>query len=167
MRVAARGGEHDYQQVSQVVDQAAGPGTRAGMDRSPTDSFHGLLDLCSRYMSPADLDLLRRAYAVADTAHAGTERVSGEPYIEHPIAVATILAELAIDVYGIAAALLHDTVEDTHLTLEEVEAQFGAVVARIVDGVTKISGEVAEPAAGNTETPAQRRVRKAGSDPKP
>jgi len=112
-------------------------------------------------MSPADLNLLRSAYAVADAAHAGTERISGEPYIEHPIAVATILAELAIDVYGIAAALLHDTVEDTYLTLDEVENQFGTVVARIVDGVTKISGEVAEPASGKTETAAQHRARKA------
>src|SRR5215472_439845 len=102
MRVAARSGQHDYQQVSQEVDQAAGPGTRASMSRSPTDSFHGLLDLCAPYMSLADIDLLQRAYAVADAAHAGTERISGEPYIEHPIAVATILAELAIDVYGIA-----------------------------------------------------------------
>ncbi|MGO8949842.1 MAG: RelA/SpoT family protein [Ktedonobacterales bacterium] len=111
------------------------------VDRSATDSLHGLLDLCSHYMSSADLDLLYTAYEVADAAHAGIVRVSGEPFIEHPIAVATVLAELAIDVFGIAAALLHDTVEDTTLTLPEVEQQFGPVVARIVDGVTKFSAE--------------------------
>ena len=112
--------------------------------RSGTDTLQGLLDLCGRYMSSADLDLLYAAYQVADAAHAGVARVSGEPFIEHPIAVATILSELAIDVVGIAAALLHDTVEDTTLTLVEVDEKFGPVVARIVDGVTKFSAEAVE-----------------------
>ena len=98
-----------------------------------------LLDLCRRYMSSADLALITAAHAVADVAHAGVTRKSGEPYIEHPIAVAIILAELAVDAQGIAAALLHDTVEDTSLTRADVEAQFGPVIAAIVDGVTKFT----------------------------
>jgi GTP pyrophosphokinase len=120
-------------------------------ERSQVDSLHRLLDLCARYMSPTDLDTVYAAYAVADAAHAGVERVSGEPFIEHPIAVATMLAELAIDVVGIAAALLHDTVEDTTLTLTQVEEQFGGIVARIVDGVTKFSAEAVELSYGDRD----------------
>lgn len=90
-------------------------------------------------MPPKDRDLLRAAYRVAEAAHRGVKRKSGEPYIEHPLAVARILAELAMDAQGIAAALLHDTVEDTRLTREDIENQFGPVIASIVDGVTKFS----------------------------
>ena len=153
MGVAARSGQkHKVDQVSQIVDKAADTGASATMDRSSADSWHGLLDLCGRYMSPDDLDVLYAAYQVADAAHAGVVRVSGEPFIEHPIAVATMLAELAIDVFGIAAALLHDTVEDTTLTLLEVQEQFGPVVARIVDGVTKFSAEAVELAASDADS---------------
>lgn len=108
-------------------------------DAPPVDSLPVLLSLCAKYMPPADLDLIRRAYAVADAAHAGATRKSGEPFIEHPLAVARILASLAIDAPGIAAALLHDTVEDTSLTLDEVEDAFGSDIAGIVDGVTKFT----------------------------
>lgn len=102
-------------------------------------SLHGLLELCSQYMSLDDLKLIYRAYGVAAAAHMGTKRQSGEDYIEHPLAVATILAELALDAQGIAAALLHDVVEDTSITREDVEEQFGALIANIVDGVTKFN----------------------------
>ena len=102
-------------------------------------SLHTLLRLCATYMSPDELELIRSAYTIADEAHRGVYRKSGEPYIEHPIAVACILAELAMDAPGIAAALLHDTVEDTSVTIEEVEARFGSTIAGIVDGVTKFS----------------------------
>lgn len=108
-------------------------------DASTADSLPMLLSLCAKYMPPADLDLIRRAYAVAEAAHAGAVRKSGEPFIEHPLAVARILASLAIDAPGIAAALLHDTVEDTTLTLDEVEDAFGVDIASIVDGVTKFT----------------------------
>lgn len=108
-------------------------------DASPAGSLPALLSLCAKYMPPTDLDLIRRAYAVADAAHAGVVRKSGEPFIEHPLAVACTLASLAIDAPGIAAALLHDTVEDTTLTLDEVEDAFGADIAGIVDGVTKFT----------------------------
>src|SRR5688572_31038 len=82
--------------------------------------------------------LISRAYATAANAHAGQIRNSGEPYIEHPLAVARIVAELGLDDVTIAAALLHDAVEDTGLTTGEVETEFGPEVAAIVDGVTKL-----------------------------
>src|SRR4051794_17338570 len=86
----------------------------------------------------ADLALLQRAYDVAETAHAGQKRKSGDPYITHPLAVATVLAGLGMDTTTLVAALLHDTVEDTGATLESITADFGPEVAHLVDGVTKI-----------------------------
>ncbi|MGQ0483473.1 MAG: RelA/SpoT family protein [Pseudonocardia sp.] len=86
----------------------------------------------------ADLALLQRAYDVADERHAGQQRKSGDPYITHPLAVATILAELGMDTTTLVAALLHDTVEDTGYTLAELGKEFGDEVAHLVDGVTKL-----------------------------
>ncbi len=86
----------------------------------------------------ADLALLQRAYDVAEAAHAAQKRKSGDPYITHPLAVATILAGLGMDTTTLVAALLHDTVEDTGVTLESITADFGTEVAHLVDGVTKI-----------------------------
>src|ERR671920_578905 len=86
----------------------------------------------------ADLGLLQRAYDVAEAAHAGQKRKSGDPYITHPLAVATILAGLGMDTTTLVAALLHDTVEDTGQTLESITEAFGPEVAHLVDGVTKI-----------------------------
>ncbi|HEX2072633.1 MAG TPA: bifunctional (p)ppGpp synthetase/guanosine-3',5'-bis(diphosphate) 3'-pyrophosphohydrolase, partial [Geodermatophilus sp.] len=86
----------------------------------------------------ADLALLQRAYDVAESAHANQKRKSGDPYITHPLAVATILAGLGMDTTTLVAALLHDTVEDTGQTLESITADFGPEVAHLVDGVTKI-----------------------------
>jgi guanosine-3',5'-bis(diphosphate) 3'-pyrophosphohydrolase len=95
-----------------------------------------------------DARLLQRGYDVAETAHRGQLRKSGDPYITHPLAVATILAELGMDTTTLVAALLHDTVEDTGLTLADLEAEFGAEVTHLVDGVTKLDkvrfGEAAE-----------------------
>jgi GTP pyrophosphokinase len=86
----------------------------------------------------ADLALLQRAYDVAEAAHASQKRKSGDPYITHPLAVATILAGLGMDTTTLVAALLHDTVEDTGATVESIAADFGTEVAHLVDGVTKI-----------------------------
>jgi GTP diphosphokinase / guanosine-3',5'-bis(diphosphate) 3'-diphosphatase len=86
----------------------------------------------------ADLALLQRAYDVAEAAHAGQKRKSGDPYITHPLAVATILAGLGMDTTTLVAALLHDTVEDTGATVDSIAADFGTEVAHLVDGVTKI-----------------------------
>ncbi len=86
----------------------------------------------------ADADLLARAYAFADEKHAGQTRKSGEPYVEHPIAVAGILAELGMDDVTIAAGLLHDVPEDCNVSYEEMQERFGADVAQLVEGVTKL-----------------------------
>ena len=96
----------------------------------------------------ADLALIERAYAVADQAHAGQMRKSGDPYITHPLAVASILAELGMQPATIAAALLHDTVEDTEYNMDRLRADFGEEIAMLVDGVTKLDkvhyGEAAQ-----------------------
>ena len=86
----------------------------------------------------ADLALLQRAYDVAEAAHASQKRKSGDPYITHPLAVATVLAGLGMDTTTLVAALLHDTVEDTGVALDTITADFGPEVAHLVDGVTKI-----------------------------
>ncbi len=86
----------------------------------------------------ADLRPVHRAYEIAEAAHAGQMRRSGDPYITHPLAVTTILAELGMDTTTLVAALLHDTVEDTSTTLEQVRTEFGDDVAHLVDGVTKL-----------------------------
>lgn len=91
------------------------------------------------YNPDADLQLLKRAFAFASEAHAGQKRNSGEPYITHPVAIATILADLEMDMDTLVAGLLHDTVEDTGVTLEDIEKRFGREVAQLVDGVTKLS----------------------------
>jgi GTP pyrophosphokinase len=115
------------------------------MDEGETDGLGALLAMCATYMPPADTALIQSAFTVADAAHRGATRVSGEAFIEHPLAVARILASLAMDASGIAAALLHDTVEDTSHTLEEIEKRFGHVIATIVDGVTKFQVMVRDP----------------------
>ncbi|MFA5384916.1 MAG: bifunctional (p)ppGpp synthetase/guanosine-3',5'-bis(diphosphate) 3'-pyrophosphohydrolase [Eubacteriales bacterium] len=98
-----------------------------------------LLDRVSLYNKNADLSLLNRAYEYARDAHGSQKRISGEPYIHHPLAVALILAELELDLETLAAGLLHDVVEDTQITLGQIEKEFGAEIALLVDGVTKLS----------------------------
>src|SRR5574344_2672093 len=86
---------------------------------------------------------VRKAFEVANAAHYGIRRRSGEPYILHPIAVAKIVSqEIGLGSTSICAALLHDVVEDTEYTVEDIEAQFGKKIAQIVDGLTKISGGI-------------------------
>lgn len=89
-------------------------------------------------LSPNDRAIIERAYHKAEVAHAGQHRKSGEPYFTHCVAVATILADLRLDAEAIAAALLHDTLEDTDVTYEELIEEFGLNVAKLVDGVTKL-----------------------------
>src|ERR1700724_370800 len=100
-------------------------------------TLNDLLAETRQYLSPPDLETIQRAYEMADEAHRGIMRRSGEPYISHPLEVALLLADMRIDADGIVAALLHDVVEDTDYTLEELSAHFGEAVANIVDGVTK------------------------------
>src|SRR4030043_1652724 len=98
-----------------------------------------LMDSLPDLYSIADRDLIYRAYRVAEDAHMGQNRVSGEPYINHCVAVASILAELRIPVEVVVAGLLHDTVEDTTVTLDDIRNDFGDDVAKLVDGVTKLT----------------------------
>jgi len=90
------------------------------------------------YAPKADIDLVNRAYVFAAQAHAEQRRSSGELYISHPLSVASILADLRLDVSTIATGLLHDTVEDTHVSLNDIEQRFGSEIAYLVNGVTKI-----------------------------
>lgn len=117
--------------------------------RTPIDTEAARLAAAHRHHHRgADLKLLREAYRVAAAMHQGQTRDSGEPYIVHPVAVARILADLGLDTATIAAALLHDTVEDTSYTLIDLRNQFGDTIAGLVDGVTKLDriyyGEIAE-----------------------
>jgi guanosine-3',5'-bis(diphosphate) 3'-pyrophosphohydrolase len=89
--------------------------------------------------TPADRELVMRAYRVAEQAHEGQKRVSGEPYVSHCLAVASILVEMRVPPSVVAAGLLHDTVEDTVITLAEIQRDFGDEIARLVDGVTKLT----------------------------
>jgi GTP diphosphokinase / guanosine-3',5'-bis(diphosphate) 3'-diphosphatase len=98
-----------------------------------------LMDIVKSYLDDADCERIMEAFRLADKAHAPQKRASGEPYILHPLAVATILAHLQIDATTVIAALLHDVVEDTEYTLEQIEEMFGKDVAFLVDGVTKLN----------------------------
>ena len=86
-----------------------------------------------------DHELLVRAYKFSDVAHAGQVRHSGEPYVSHCIEVARILADLQLDTTTVVSGLLHDIVEDTAITIEDVAREFGSEIAQIVDGLTKIA----------------------------
>lgn len=97
-----------------------------------------LLNLVEEYDAKADAELIRKAYEFAEKAHSGQKRASGEPFIQHPLNTAYIVAQLKLDTVSIVSALLHDTVEDTSVTLDDVKREFGGEVALIVDGVTNI-----------------------------
>lgn len=101
--------------------------------------LNDIIDKVMSYMPDADPDVLRKAYVFSAKVHKGQERLSGEPYLTHPLEVASILAELNIDVPSVTTGFLHDTVEDTLTSLEEIEELFGPEVSQLVDGVTKIS----------------------------
>jgi GTP diphosphokinase / guanosine-3',5'-bis(diphosphate) 3'-diphosphatase len=110
-----------------------------GIPEDTSPSIENLLDEGGRYLPPESLDIIVRAYEVAAEAHAGQMRLSGEPYLTHLVATAYYLAALRLDVSSLVAGLLHDSLEDTLLTYEELERGFGHSVARIVEGVSKFS----------------------------
>ncbi|WP_435058807.1 RelA/SpoT family protein [Streptomyces sp. bgisy060] len=128
-----------------LLGATAGPAPR---DRLP-DAISHVADAHRAHHPEADLTVLRRAYVLAESSHRGQFRKSGEPYITHPLAVTLILAELGAETTTLTASLLHDTVEDTEVTLDQVRREFGAEVAHLVDGVTKVEkidyGAAAEP----------------------
>ncbi|MEV0641681.1 HD domain-containing protein [Streptomyces sp. NPDC050619] len=120
----------------------------AARDRLP-DAIGHVAEAHRAHHPDADLEPLRRAYVLAESSHRGQMRKSGEPYITHPLAVTLILAELGAETTTLTASLLHDTVEDTDVTLDQVREQFGEEVRFLVDGVTKLEkvdyGAAAEP----------------------
>ncbi len=129
--------------IAEPVAAPAGPSRRNLLPRlfskaQPAGAVDRLIKTVRTQHPKADLGIIERAYRAADRAHEGQLRRSGEPYITHPIAVAQILADLGIGPVTIAAALLHDTVEDTEYTLERVREDFGDEIAMLVDGVTKL-----------------------------
>ncbi len=98
-----------------------------------------LVDKVCAYHRGADAELIRRAYVFSESVHRGQRRQSGEPYFVHPVGVASVIADLRLDVASVVTGLLHDTVEDTLTSLEQVQEEFGEEIASLVDGVTKIS----------------------------
>jgi GTP diphosphokinase / guanosine-3',5'-bis(diphosphate) 3'-diphosphatase len=123
---------------------ASRPGLAASLTRPwdlaepPEPDIEPLLRRMRHRNPRADQALVRRAFGVAKAQHDGQLRKSGVPFVAHPLGVATIVADLGLDVTSVIAALLHDTVEDTSMTLEQVEEQFGPEVAKITDGLTKL-----------------------------
>lgn len=101
--------------------------------------FNDILEEVQRYNPHGDLELLKKAYIFSAQAHKGKTRLSGEPYLVHPLEVAYILSKMNLDIPSIVAGLLHDTLEDTDTTKEDLEHHFGSEIASLVDGVTKIS----------------------------
>src|SRR5574338_782788 len=101
--------------------------------------LNDILDELSRYNPKADLELVKKAYVYSAKVHQGQIRKSGEPYLIHPLEVAHILAELKLDESSVVTGLLHDTIEDTLATKEEIAELFGGEIADLVDGVTKLS----------------------------
>ena len=97
-----------------------------------------LLEEIPKYQPGADLDLLTRAYRFSEQSHEGQQRASGEPYLSHPLEVARLLVNFKMDVITVTAGLLHDVLEDTHATKSDLQREFGAEIADLVDGVTKI-----------------------------
>lgn len=110
-----------------------------GLATKPVKTVEDLVLRVQSYHPQVDVQLLTKAYRFSEKAHEGQIRRSGEAYISHPLSVAGILADLKLDVDSIITGLLHDTVEDTPVTLEDVKREFGETVAMLVDGVTKIS----------------------------
>ena len=101
--------------------------------------INDIIDKITEYHPDADLDIIDRAYIYSARVHDGQVRLSGEPYLSHPLEVAGILADMKLDVVSVAAGLLHDVVEDTHATIEEINEMFGKDISHIVSGVTKLS----------------------------
>ncbi len=101
--------------------------------------LNDILEKMSRYLPGADLSLIEKAYVFSAKVHQGQVRLSGEVYLNHPLEVSAILADMKMDIATVASGLLHDTVEDTYATLDEIQQTFGPEIAALVDGLTKIS----------------------------
>ena len=107
-------------------------------EKTPDELYKELYDRCKAVFSEEELESVDKAYRLAADAHKAQLRYSGQPYIIHPIAVANILLDFGMDAQSVAAAILHDTVEDTDVELPGLEKEFGKEIASLVDGVTKL-----------------------------
>lgn len=121
------------------MESAGKPAITQAARRAVDLRFVELIDKVRRSRPGDDLELLRRAYDFAAEQHKTQTRLSGEPFLSHPVEVAHILADMKLDVTSLCAALLHDVVEDTKIPLSTITEHFGADVARLVEGATKIS----------------------------
>src|SRR5690348_849005 len=121
------------------MSSGTNPSAWHGARRTVDLRFVELLDKVRRNRPGDDLDLLRRAYDFAAEQHKTQTRVSGEPFLSHPVEVAHLLADMKLDATSLCAALLHDVVEDTKMPVGEISKEFGPDVARLVEGATKIS----------------------------
>ena len=130
---------HPVGLVASSVDPTIKSATSAPVGSDPKERFKALEGLASTYLDEDELALLEKAFLFAEEMHAGQKRKSGEAFVIHPVEVAIILADLHMDVETLIAALLHDTVEDTVATKQQVAEMFGDSVAELVDGVTKIT----------------------------
>ena len=110
--------------------------TAEDIERPQDKLFRKLANVLSGYLDTLQISDVERAYRLADEAHEGQFRLTGEPYICHPLSVALILADMRMDARGIMAAIMHDVIEDTKVTKDELRAQFDDEVADLVDGVT-------------------------------
>src|SRR5512137_2788446 len=108
-------------------------------ERHQNDLVNELIATVESYNPGVDKELIRRAYDEAERAHHGQVRRSGEPFVNHPLGVALICAQLHLDEQTIAAALLHDVLEDTEIDLDELRASFGPEITQLVEGVTKLT----------------------------
>ncbi|MFJ9521356.1 RelA/SpoT family protein [Kitasatospora sp. NPDC101801] len=152
MTIEAEAGKRSRSRLSRASLGRAGRAALLATGRAPLpDAIEPIVEAHRRHHPQADLALLGRAYRTAEASHRGQTRKSGEPFITHPLAVTMILAQLGAGTTTLVASLLHDTVEDTEVTLDQVAEEFGPEVAYLVDGVTKLE-KVDFGAAAEAET---------------
>ncbi|MBP3719681.1 MAG: bifunctional (p)ppGpp synthetase/guanosine-3',5'-bis(diphosphate) 3'-pyrophosphohydrolase, partial [Eubacterium sp.] len=127
--------------VSEIINDSSRTGVLATPEdfTEPDKIYELLLEKIKQYHPSDDFSMIEKAYHIADEAHQGQKRKSGEPYIIHPLCVAIILAELEMDKETIVAGLLHDVIEDTEYSKEDISREFSPEIALLVDGVTKLT----------------------------
>ena len=132
-------GTLEYEELNKNLEMVDGHAVKAPEDyQDPEQLYQALIARVRKYHPSADITMIEKAYRIGKKAHKDQVRKSGEPYIIHPLWVGIILAELEMDKETIAAGMLHDVVEDTKFTEEDIRKEFGAEVALLVDGVTKL-----------------------------
>lgn len=132
-------GTLEYEELNKNLEMVDGHAVKAPEDyQDPEQLYQALIARVRKYHPSADITMIEKAYRIGKEAHKDQVRKSGEPYIIHPLWVGIILAELEMDKETIVAGMLHDVVEDTEMTLDDITREFGEEVALLVDGVTKL-----------------------------